>query len=166
VGARIAQRARPFFHAMVKMQEAQPETGRRNKMRTSSYRQLGIALLSCMFALSATTVLADEVPVLNPLSGDAKAIREGKSWYRGVCAVCHGGRADGQGDMGSGADLRKFNKGFREFVNTVKNGRQVAGRAQVMPAWGTVLKEEDIFKVGAYLETLAIEGANWKEAKN
>jgi hypothetical protein len=32
-----------------------------------------------------------------------------------------------------------------------------------MPAWKGVLKNEDIFKIGAYLETLAIEGADWKE---
>jgi mono/diheme cytochrome c family protein len=124
----------------------------------------GLALLG-LVALPATAAFADETPEVNPMSGDAKAIREGQSWFRGVCAVCHGGRADGQGDMGSGADLRKFNKGFREFVNTVKNGRQVPGRTQVMPAWGTVLKDNDIYKIGAYLETLAIEGANWKEAK-
>jgi mono/diheme cytochrome c family protein len=98
----------------------------------------------------------------NPLSGDQKAIREGKSWFRGICAVCHGGRADGQGERGNGADLRKFNKGFREFVVTVKNGREVQGRIQSMPAWGAVLKEEQIYQIGAYLETLAIDGANWK----
>jgi hypothetical protein len=26
-----------------------------------------------------------------------------------------------------------------------------------------VLKEEQIYQIGAYLETLAIDGANWKE---
>src|SRR5882672_7533253 len=105
----------------------------------------------------------DEIPNTNPLSGDQKAIREGKSWFRGVCAVCHGGRADGQGERGTGADLRKFNKGFKGFVGVVRKGREVPGRIQSMPAWGAVLKEEQIYQIGAYLETLAIEGANWKE---
>lgn len=105
----------------------------------------------------------DEIPETNPLSGDQKALREGKSWFRGVCALCHGGRADGQGERGTGADLRKFNKGFKAYVEVVKKGREVPGRIQNMPAWGAVLKEEQIYQIGAYLETLAIDGANWKE---
>ncbi len=32
-----------------------------------------------------------------------------------------------------------------------------------MPAWGGVLDEKTIFQIGAYLETLALQGANWKE---
>ena len=80
-----------------------------------------------------------------------------------MCAFCHGGRADGQGERGNGADLRKFNKGFKTFVLSVKEGRQVQGRTQNMPAWGAVLKQEQIYQIGAYLETLAIQGADWKE---
>jgi mono/diheme cytochrome c family protein len=129
-----------------------------------SIKWLSRLLLLAACAVQMSPVLADEVPEVNPFSGTPKAIREGQSWFRNVCANCHGGRADGQGERGSGADLRKFNRGFREFVNIVKNGRQVQGRAQGMPAWGAVLKDDDIFKIGAYLETLAIEGANWKEA--
>jgi mono/diheme cytochrome c family protein len=133
-------------------------------MYESIRRMLGAAVVTGI--LAAPAVFADdEVPEVNPYSGDKAAIRSGLSWYRGVCAVCHGGRADGQGDMGSGADLRKFNKGFRQYVNIVKSGRKVEGRAQFMPAWGGVLKDEDIYMIGAFLETLAMEGANWKEAK-
>ncbi len=132
-------------------------------MCKSIRRLFGVAILGAVVNVPA--VFADEIPEVNPFSGDPKAIRSGQSWYRGVCAVCHGGRADGQGDMGSGADLRKFNKGFREYVNIVKTGRRVEGRAQFMPAWEGVIKEEDIYKIGAFLETVAIEGANWKQAK-
>lgn len=115
-------------------------------------------------ALSAAACLADEeVPMTNPMSGDSKAIASGKSWYRGVCALCHGGRADGAGERGNGADLRKFDKGFRRYVQTVKEGRKVPGRSQEMPAWGGVLDDKVIYEIGAYLETLAIDGANWKE---
>ena len=104
-----------------------------------------------------------DIPEVNPLSGNEKAINEGKSWFRSVCSACHGGRADGAGERGTGADLRKFNLGFRRFVETVQDGRQVQGRAQVMPAWGAVLDQKTIYQIGAYLETLAIDGANWKE---
>src|SRR2546428_4409011 len=103
-----------------------------------------------------------EVPATNPLSGDAKAIAEGRSWFRAVCGNCHGPSADGMGDRGAGADLRVFNKGFRKFVETVKNGRDVPNRMAKMPPWGGVLSDQQIYQIGAYLETLATEGANWK----
>ena len=104
-----------------------------------------------------------EVPATNPLSGDAKAIAEGRSWFRAVCGNCHGPNADGMGDRGAGADLRVFNKGFRKFVETVKNGRDVPNRMAKMPPWGGVLSDQQIDQIGAFLETLAKEGANWGE---
>jgi mono/diheme cytochrome c family protein len=107
-------------------------------------------------------VSADEVPPVNPMSGDAKAIREGKSWFMNVCSPCHGGKADGSGERGTAADLRKWNKGFRKFVATVKSGKDT-GRTMTMPAWGAVLDEKTILQISAFVETLAIEGANWKE---
>jgi mono/diheme cytochrome c family protein len=111
-------------------------------------------------ALGADT--GTEIPATNPFSGNQAAIEEGRSWYRSICSNCHGGRADGAGERGHGADLRVFNKGFRKFVETVKNGRDT-GRAMKMPSWGKVLSDDTIYKIGAYLETLAQEGANWKE---
>jgi len=105
---------------------------------------------------------ADQMPEVNPLSGNDKAISSGRTWFRSVCAACHGGRADGAGERGNGADLRKFNKGFELFVLTVKKGREVPGRVQSMPAWGGVLDDKTIYEIGAYLETLAMDGANWK----
>jgi mono/diheme cytochrome c family protein len=45
----------------------------------------------------------------------------------------------------------------------VLEGRQQPGRTMAMPAWKGVLKNDDIYKIGAYLETMAIDGANWKE---
>ena len=122
-----------------------------------------IAAAALASALSASgAVRADEVPPVNPMSGDAKSIREGKSWFMNVCSPCHGGRADGSGERGTAADLRKWNKGFRKFVATVKGGKDT-GRTMTMPAWGAVLDEKTIFQIGAFVETLAIEGANWKE---
>jgi len=31
-----------------------------------------------------------------------------------------------------------------------------------MPAWRGVIADKDIYEIGAYLETLAKDGANWK----
>ncbi len=120
--------------------------------------------LALLLGISAWPAVADdEIPDVNPYSGNEKAMREGKSWYRGVCAACHGGRADGAGERGNGADLRKLELGFKGFVHVVLEGRTQPGRTMAMPSWKGVLKIDDIYKIGAYLETVAIEGANWKE---
>src|SRR5882762_10826346 len=128
---------------------------------------MGKVAKAVLVAVSAVSVVAvngaarvshaEDIPAVNPLSGDEVAIKKGRSWYRGVCAVCHGGRADGAGERGQGADLRVFSKGFRRFVETVKNGKDT-GRTMKMPAWGRVLSEQQIYQIGAYLETLALEG--------
>lgn len=107
-----------------------------------------------------------EVPATNPFSGDEKAIKEGRSWFLAVCAPCHGPRANGAAERGpSGADLRVFKRGFAQYVHVVKNGRET-GRIGKMPSWGKVLSEELIFQIGAFLETLAIEGAYWGDSDN
>ena len=106
-----------------------------------------------------------EVPVTNPFSGDEAAIKEGKSWFLAVCAPCHGPRANGAAERGpSGSDLRVFKRGFEQYVHIVQNGRET-GRIGKMPAWGKILSEELIFQIGAFLETLAMEGAHWGESK-
>ena len=112
--------------------------------------------------LSAAEVRAQDALAINPLSGDERAIKSGKGWFRNTCTPCHGGRADGMGDMGTGADLRKLKIGFQGFYRTVKDGRKVPGRAQFMPSF-SFLDDKTIFEIGAYLETLAHEEANWKE---
>jgi mono/diheme cytochrome c family protein len=95
----------------------------------------------------------------NPMSGDAGAIAEGRGLYVKFCAPCHGPHADGESRFGKyAADLRKFSLGYKEFVVTVKNGR--TGRQ--MPPWKEYLTEQQISQIGAYLETLAVEGAYWK----
>ena len=100
------------------------------------------------------------VPSSNPLSGDPEAIEKGRRLFNTWCTQCHGGKADGVSRFGKyAADLRKFSKGFSEFAGIVVEGRA----DRMMPPWGDVLDGEQIMQIGAYLETLAIEGANWKD---
>ena len=120
------------------------------------------AIVLAMALLGMGAALGQDLLAENPLSGDEKAIKSGKGWFRNTCTPCHGGRADGMGDMGTGADLRKLKIGFRGFYQTVKNGRKVQGRAQFMPSF-SFLDDKTIFQIGAYLETLAHEEAYWKE---
>jgi mono/diheme cytochrome c family protein len=102
---------------------------------------------------------AGKVPSSNPLSGDLEAIDLGKRLYFTWCVQCHGPKANGESRFGKYAgNLTVFWRGYKEFVIIVKNGR--TGRQ--MPPWKEVLDDDNIAKIGAYLETQAVEGANWK----
>lgn len=111
-----------------------------------------------------TVAWAAEPPVKivssNPFSGDPQAIAAGRDLYVTFCSQCHGGKADGVSTrFGKYAkDLRKFWKGYSQFVAIVVTG--VKGKQ--MPPWGEYLSGDQISHIGAFLETLAIEGANWK----
>ncbi|MEM7365119.1 MAG: c-type cytochrome [Pseudomonadota bacterium] len=100
-----------------------------------------------------------EVTSDNPLTGDVDAIKKGRKLYSTFCAQCHGYKADGVaprfGDYA--ADLRVFNKGYYEFVGIVVEG--IVDKQ--MPPWGEYLDGDQMSGIGAYLETLAIEGAVW-----
>jgi len=128
----------------------------------------GAATLVMLGALSLGephTAVAQEKPITpvpssNPLSGNPEAIEQGSTLYFRWCVQCHGANADGRSRFGEYAkDLRRFSLGYSMFFATV-----VAGRPQKkMPPWGEYLSPEDIQRIGAYLETLAIVGANWKD---
>ena len=100
----------------------------------------------------------------NPLSGDCEAIKAGRKLYPMYCSACHGGKADGWGGPSLGeryaADLTKHWSGYQGFVDAVLDGKK--GRIGLMPPWRGVLTEEQINQLGAFLETLAVEGAYWK----
>lgn len=98
----------------------------------------------------------------NPLSGNSEAIEAGRKLYYTWCTQCHGPKADGVSRFGNyAADLRKFWRGYSEFVTIVTNGRP----EKQMPPWKEVLDKTKISQVGAFLETLSIEGAVWKDIK-
>jgi len=44
---------------------------------------------------------------------------------------------------------------------------RLAGQGDnVLPPWGGVLKDDQIYQIGAYLETLAEQEANWRQPAN
>jgi len=119
------------------------------------------ALTLAVSGLNSTLAAAedDAYPKKNPLAGDEEAIQKGLKLYFKWCVACHGAHADGVSRFGDyGADLRKFWRGYPDFVRIVLNG--VTDRQ--MPPWGGVLDEDEISQIGAYLETLQLEGARWE----
>lgn len=88
--------------------------------------------------------------ITNPYAGNASALAEGRRlfvWYN--CAGCHGDHAGG----GMGPSLRDstwiYGSGDRHIFASIAEGR-----ANGMPAWGTKLPGEQIWKLVAYVRAL------------
>ena len=126
----------------------------------------GAVVAAAICALSTAPVIAEEakakprieVESINPMSGDEEAIQTGLKLYFKWCVACHGPKADGVSRFGEYAgDLTKFWRGYPEFIVIVANGRP----KKQMPPWKGVLSDVEISQIAAYLETIAVEGANW-----
>ena len=71
---------------------------------------------------------------------------QGKSLYRQLCSNCHGVSMVNAGS--SSFDLRKFPQDDKaRFVNSVMKGKNS------MPAWGDILKPDEIEAIWAYVLT-------------
>ncbi len=120
----------------------------------------------CVFSLPVGAASDEtEPPVIkvesgNPLSGDPEAIKAGRKLYVRWCQQCHGVRLDGYSPRWGqhGADLRKFWQGYRQFALIVLEG--VPDKR--MPAHKEYLDGKQVLQIGAFIETKAIKGANWK----
>ncbi len=112
-------------------------------------------------ALAANNEVPDPVDIEsgNPMSGDREAIEAGAVLYGRWCVQCHGTKADGVSPRWGkwGFDLRVWWKGYEKFVEVV-----AVGKLPKMPPFGEYLDFDQITQIGAFLETVSIEGANWK----
>lgn len=126
----------------------------------------GAIAAAALLALPAAPAVAEEakakpnfeVESINPLSGDEEAIQTGLELYFKWCVACHGPKADGVSRFGEYAgNLTKFWRGYPEFIVIVAIGRP----KKQMPPWKGVLSDVEISQIAAYLETIAVEGANW-----
>lgn len=120
-----------------------------------------IAWLCVVQASPAAAQEATKVESSNPRSKAPEAIAAGEELYAKFCLQCHGTNGDGHSPRWGriGADLRKFWRGYSEFVTIVAAGRP----EKRMPPWGGVLDADQINDIGAYVETFALPGAKWKD---
>jgi cytochrome c oxidase cbb3-type subunit III len=86
----------------------------------------------------------------NPYRDDRAAMAEGRRLFvRYNCSGCHGGRAGG----GMGPSLRdpvwRYGDSDPQIFSTITEGRD-----QGMPAWGTKVPEDQIWKLVAYVQSL------------
>jgi cytochrome c oxidase cbb3-type subunit 3 len=87
---------------------------------------------------------------MNPYSGNPVALQEGWrlfNWYN--CSGCHGGHAGG----GMGPSLRDqvwiYGNRDDQIFDTIAQGR-----SKGMPAWGTKIPEDQIWKLVAYIKSM------------
>jgi len=123
-----------------------------------------LAAIAWLYVVQVSPTAAQTVAKVessNPLSNSPEAIAAGERLYAKWCLQCHGANGDGHSPRWGhvGADLRKFWRGYTEYVNIVAAGRP----AKKMPPWGGVLDMDQINQIGAYVETLALPGAKWKD---
>lgn len=92
--------------------------------------------------------------IQNPYAGNPSALEQGRELFVQMnCAGCHGGHAGG----GMGPDLRpdhifKFGNTPADLFDSIS-----MGRGEGMPAWGTKLPPDVIWKVVTYIEALGTQ---------
>ncbi len=131
------------------------------------FQFISAALIAGLFVGSPAPVMAasDEVPAPvdiesgNPMSGDPESIEAGAFLYGRWCVQCHGVKADGVSPRWGkwGFDLRTWFRGYEKFIEVV-----AVGKLPKMPPFGEYLDFDQISQIGAFLETVSIEGADWK----
>lgn len=86
----------------------------------------------------------------DPYQKNIAAMAEGRKLFvRMNCSGCHGGRAGG----GMGPSLRDvdwlYGSTDAQIFSTIAEGR-----AHGMPAWGTLINDDEIWKLVAYIKSL------------
>jgi cytochrome c oxidase cbb3-type subunit 3 len=96
---------------------------------------------------------ATPTPATNPYGQDPAAAMEGRRLFLAFnCYGCHGGRAGG----GMAPSLRDpdwlYGNSDARIFDSIS-----AGRARGMPAWGTRLPEQEIWKLVTYIQSLGTD---------
>jgi mono/diheme cytochrome c family protein len=91
--------------------------------------------------------------------GDPKA---GKEIYKQLCLSCHGATGKGDGPVGQYLTPKPtdFTKHMGQhdddyYFKIIKEGGASVGKSAGMPAWGSQLKDSQIWDVISYLKTFA-----------
>lgn len=93
---------------------------------------------------------------------------QGKQWYYFYCVSCHGwtGKGDGPNAIMLDPRPRFITKG--EYLNKrtnlqlfsiIKGGGSAVELSDLMPNWGNVLQDQDIWNVVAFLRAISVEPA-------
>jgi mono/diheme cytochrome c family protein len=96
--------------------------------------------------------------------GQAQSAAEGQKLYATYCSSCHGDKGRGDGAAGKAlpvkpadhTDGKLMNSFSDEFLlNIIAKGGAAVGKSAFMPAWGGVLKENQLQDLVTYVRSLA-----------
>ena len=99
-----------------------------------------------------------------PFWGRAQSVAEGQKLYMTYCSSCHGDKGRGDGAAGKGLPVKpadhtdgKLMSSFSdEFLMTIiSKGGAAVGKSSFMPAWGGVLKDNQLRDLLAYLRSIS-----------
>lgn len=92
----------------------------------------------------------DPLRPTNPLAGNPSAMAEGRQLFNRMnCSGCHGGHAGG----GMGPSLRDVDWMYGSTDAQIFSSI-AEGRAHGMPAWGTKLQDDQLWKLVAYIKSM------------
>jgi len=137
---------------------------------------VGLLLISATLSTQASAAdagdrLYNAVPpeveaMTNPYVADDKvAVKAGKKLYRKNCSTCHGTRGNGKGPIGNSLDPKPTS--FLHVTYTKQHPDQhffwavrEGSPGTAMPSFKSQLKEDEIWKIIAYLRYLPVKYAS------
>jgi putative heme-binding domain-containing protein len=123
----------------------------RNRLASTSIAAaLTLALILSATALSrSVSPIGQEKELKNPFAGDPEAINQGRSLFRGVCAICHG--IDARGGRGPDLTLGRWTHGDSDaaIFSTIVKG--VPGTE--MPPGD--FRDEEVWTLVSFLRSLS-----------
>ena len=89
---------------------------------------------------------------------------QGAHWFSFYCVHCHGWNGKGDGPTASALDPRPRNQTNGKYMNNITNvelftvikgGGEARELSSMMPPWGNVMQDQDIWNVIAFLRSIA-----------
>lgn len=107
--------------------------------------------------VGAHVVPEEAAAIPNPVAATDESITAGASTYSQSCAVCHGTNGEGDGPGSAGLEIKPANL-HEDHVQELSDGALfyiiTHGRAgTAMPAWDTILTEEQRWQVVNFIRT-------------
>lgn len=100
-------------------------------------------------SLPANVTVPGEAPNLTLLGQEPGRISSGAATFQKNCAVCHGPEAKGKIGPNLTLHTKKYGNSDANILLTIRKGRPGG-----MPAWGKVLKPDELLSVATFIRSL------------